>query len=190
MAAAGPRPRPFAGHLGPIFAAAFAPDGATLATGGVDGTARVWDARTGTELRQLTGHTGAVNAIAFAPDGATLATGGDDGTARIWDARTGAELRQLTGHTDRVGALAFAPDGATLATSGNDGTIRIWNPRNGQQVDGTDFGVSRLVGRPLAGVRSDAPSALDQIAATTDVETLSDLIAARETAAPLAIAVI
>ena len=170
-------------------AVAYAPDGATLATGGDDGTVRIWDARTGQQQHQLTGHTGRVRSVAYAPDGATLATGGDDGTVRIWDARTGQQQHQLTGHTGPVLAVAYAPDGATLATGG-DTTIRIWNPRNGAQVDGTGFGVTRRIGRPLAGVRSDAPSERDLIAATSDVETLADLIAAAETSPPLAIALI
>jgi hypothetical protein len=127
--------------------------------------------------------------VAYAPDGATLATGGDDGAVRIWDARTGQQQHQLTGHTGAVRAVAYAPDGVTLATGG-DVTIRVWNPRNGVQIDGTGFGVTRRIGRPLAGVRSDAPSERDLIGATSDVETLADLIAAAETAPPLAIALI
>jgi hypothetical protein len=50
--------------------------------------------------------------------------------------------------------------------------------------------VTRRIGRPLAGVRSDAPSERNLIAATSDVETLADLIAAAETSPPLAIALI
>ena len=50
--------------------------------------------------------------------------------------------------------------------------------------------MTRRIGRPLAGVRSDAPSERDLIAATSDVETLADLIAAAETSPPLAIALI
>ena len=107
---------------------------------------------------------------------------------RIWDTRTGQQQHQLTGHTGPVLAVAYAPDGTTLATGG-DTTIRIWNPRNGAQ-DGTGFGVTRRIGRPLAGVRSDAPIERDLIAATSDVETLADLIAAAETSPPLAIALI
>ena len=44
--------------------------------------------------------------------------------------------------------------------------------------------------RPLAGVRSDAPSPEDLLGAAADAEMLADLIAAAETAAPLAIALI
>ena len=44
--------------------------------------------------------------------------------------------------------------------------------------------------RPLAGVRSDAPSVEDLLGTGSDAETLADLIAAAETAAPLAIALI
>src|ERR1039457_2135434 len=176
------------GHTNWVLSVAYAPDGATLASGGADGV-RIWDARTGQQLQQLTGHTGRVLSVAYPPDGATLASGGADGTVRIWDARTGQQLQQLTGHTAEVRSGAYPPDGATLATGG-DTTIRIWNPRNGTQIDGTGFGTPRRIGRPLAGVRSDAPSAEDLIGATSDVETLADLIAATATSPPLAIALI
>jgi hypothetical protein len=167
---------------------AYAPDGATLASGG-DGGVRIWDTSTGQQQYPLTGHTGSVSSVAYAPDGATLASGGDDGSVRIWDTSTRQQQHQLTGHTSVVQWVAYAPDGATLASCGET-TIRIWNPRNGMQIDGTGFGAPHRIGRPLAGVRSDAPSADDLLGAAADVETLADLIAAIETSPPLAIALI
>ena len=177
-------------HADWVQAVAYSPDGAVLATGGGDGTVRLWDAATGRQRLQLTGHTGRVYAVAYSPDGANLATAGYDAIIRLWDTTTGQQRLQLTGHTSTVNGIAYSPDGRTLASVGYDGTIRIWNPRNGTQVNGTGFGAPRAPARPLAGVRSDSPTAEDLLGVGGDVETLAELIAATETLPPLAIALI
>jgi hypothetical protein len=175
------------GHTGPVSSVAFSPDGTILASSA--GSVRIWDVRTGEQRVQLTGHTGPVSSVAFSPDGTILASGSQDGTVWIWDVRTGEQRIPLTGHTGPVTWVAFSPDGTILASSG-DRSIRIWNPHNGTQIQGTGFGASRVPTRPLAGVRSDSPSAEDLIGVRRDVETLADLIAATDTHPPLAIALI
>jgi WD40 repeat protein len=73
------------GHRGVVAAVAFAPDGKTLASGGADGTVRLWDpARPEATPVILRGHEGGVLSVAFAPDGKRLASGGEDGTVRLW----------------------------------------------------------------------------------------------------------
>ena len=66
------------------------PDGKTIATGGDDYAARLWDVATGRELATLKGHTDQIHSVAFFPNGGRLFTGSADRTAKIWDVETQA----------------------------------------------------------------------------------------------------
>ncbi len=128
------------GHIGAVGAVcAVLTDGRTfLASGGDDGTVRLWDPATGEQNRVFNGHTGLVFGVCAVPvHGRTLlASGGDDGTVRLWDPATGEQNRVFNGHTGLVfGVCAVPVHGRTLlASGGDDGTVRLWDPAAGQQL--------------------------------------------------------
>ena len=77
---------PLKGHVGPVLAVAFSPDGKTLASGGFDMMVKLWNVATGQEVASLEGHRNWIKSIAFSPDGALLATGDINGIVRLWRA--------------------------------------------------------------------------------------------------------
>jgi WD40 repeat protein len=114
------------GHQGSVRCLAFAADGKTLATGGEDGTIRLWDSDSGKKRIILTGHAGDVLSVAFSPDSTQIASASQDGSVRIWDVETGEQRAVLLGHSGPVLAVAFSPDCKLLASGGADATVRLW----------------------------------------------------------------
>ncbi|MBN9120102.1 MAG: protein kinase, partial [Planctomycetes bacterium] len=122
------------GHKFAVQSVSFSPDGARVVTGSWDRTAKVWDAKTGTELLTLKGHTDAVLSACFSTDGARIVTAGNDRTAKVWDAHTGTELLTLKGHGSVVYSACFSTDGARIVTGGRDKTAKVWDAGAGTEL--------------------------------------------------------
>jgi WD40 repeat protein len=125
---------------GPVWAAAFSPDGKALATGGRDKVLKIWDlTKPKPVAAALAGHEDGLRAVAFAPDGARLFTaGGGDEQLRVWDlSGDKPKAGEVVRAGGRVIGVAVSPDGKLLATSGAAGAAKVWAVKDGKPADPT-----------------------------------------------------
>jgi hypothetical protein len=119
----------YQGHSDTIFALDWSPDGRFLASGGRDGTVRLWDVRSGTCVRILhADHTHCVLSLAWSPDGTYLAVGTTNGAVHVWEPTSGKLVTTYRGHVRFVRGLSWSPDGVYLASGGDygDSTVQVW----------------------------------------------------------------
>ncbi len=110
--------------------------GQRFATGGWDGTARVWNRESGQVLATMKHGGDYVYCVAFSPDGKFLATGSNDaaGFLQVWDVASGKRLKTIKGHEDAILSIAFSKDGTRLLSSSYDKTARLWDATSGKEL--------------------------------------------------------
>ena len=92
---------------------------------------RVWDAKSGNQLRELHGHTDRVTSVSFSPDGNQIVSGSDDRSVRVWDAKSGKELQ---GHTGRVASVSFSPGGNQVVSGSYARSVRVCDAKSGERM--------------------------------------------------------
>jgi WD40 repeat protein len=126
------------GHKDPVNFLAFAPDGRTLVSGGLDGSIILWDLQAPTPQRisppaMERAHASAVMSLVFSADGKRFASAGIDGRVMVRDARTGRVQMACKGHVNPVTSVAFSADEKMLASVGMDGSIKLWDLTRAQE---------------------------------------------------------
>ncbi len=112
----------------------FSKDGKTLASASDDMTIKLWDVRSGRELRTLKGHVGNIASLAFSPNGRMLASGDVTGEVKLWDVLSGLELQSLKLHKSTVGALEWSEDGMVLVSGSKEGETILWRTATETEV--------------------------------------------------------
>jgi len=105
------------GHKGWVTSVSFSPDGQRVASGGIDGTIKIWNAKTGDLVCTFAGRNW-VNGVAFNPDGTLVACARNDGAVELWDASTGKLVSQFDPSPE---------DKATRWESGLNAGVEDWS---------------------------------------------------------------
>ncbi len=155
--------RTLVGHRATVDSVAVSPDGKLVASGAMDGTARIWDARTGLTLAilkfppsekvleaiakekptpeeiEMEQYLHWMQSVAFSPDGRTIAaacTAGfeDPAEVGVWEISTAKWKATLKTIDPRIQQAVFSPDGKTLVTAGSNGTTTLWDTATSKNI--------------------------------------------------------
>lgn len=112
------------GHTGDILDIAWSPDDSFIATGSVDNSVIVWDAKKFPEIHHvIKGHDGLVKGVIFDPVGKYLATQSDDRSLCVWNTNDWSLETKITepfkdaSGTTHALRLDWSPDGQCIATA-------------------------------------------------------------------------
>jgi len=121
------------GHTGYVNTVTVSPDGSLCASGGKDGTARLWDLNEGRHLSLLEAGD-IIHALVFSPIRYWLCAA-TASTIKIWDLETKVCVNELKPEFPPIGkkavpiqcvSLAWSGDGLTLFAGYTDGLVRVW----------------------------------------------------------------
>jgi hypothetical protein len=136
-------------HVGPegrdrsgwVSEVAFAPDGKTVFSSGMEGSVRQWDVETGQEVKRF-GGSSTYRCLAVSRDGCLIASGsaGSRGAHGIvvWDVKSGKEVQRFEGHAppgyEGVTTVGFSQEGKRILSIGYDSAVRVWDLESGKAV--------------------------------------------------------
>jgi WD40 repeat protein len=118
-----------------IYAAAFSPDGKTLAAAGSNGTILLWDAATGEPEAAFAGHQAGVESLALSPDDKLLASVAADEGIMLWDLAAARPRPGFHSPKGYFNSIAVSPDGQWLAAGIRwRQDVRLLKTRTGEDV--------------------------------------------------------
>ncbi|MFL6567935.1 MAG: hypothetical protein ACJ8LI_02110 [Chthoniobacterales bacterium] len=123
----------------------FAPDGQSLGSASEDGTARVWDVKTGKPRDFVIKHKAPLTSVDIGRLGVLLLTTSKDGVAKVSNVSDGQRVMPEVNCGAGILNAHFGASGIFFSTTLTDHTVRIWDSHTGKPAEGvirTDDGIA------------------------------------------------
>ncbi|MEM7116074.1 MAG: BTAD domain-containing putative transcriptional regulator [Chloroflexota bacterium] len=117
----------WAAHEGWVAGVALNRNETLLATSGLRGAVRLWEASAAQLNMLLHRHQGSVFGCSFSPDDSLLVSASGDGTACLWDVASGQLRHTLYSAAGGLERVVFSLDGRWLITSGTGSYVQVWD---------------------------------------------------------------
>lgn len=118
-------------HRGIVRIMKFDPSSTFLATGGSDGSVKVWDVIRKFCTHNLKDHTGLIQVMQFHPKELCIFVGCDDHKIKEWDLQTSEVSNIYDSHVSTVTSILFL-DNETFVSAGRDSVLLYWNRGEGE----------------------------------------------------------
>jgi WD40 repeat protein len=115
----------FQGHIGAVSSIVFSPNDKLIATGGEDGTIRLWE-RNGQELKTIRCYQHRITNLSFSYVDEVIVTAGEDNVVKLLNFN-GKELKRFYITEGLITAISCSPDGQTIVASVEGNVVKLWN---------------------------------------------------------------
>ncbi len=128
----------------PIWALAYSPDGAYLASATVGGDVRVRCVATGCSATLQRGGSSSARSLVFSPDSRTLAVLGSANPVRLYEVETGTERTPVCLGQEPVYFAAFLDGGSRLLAGTWEGSLSVWDLKANRRVSPHETAATRM----------------------------------------------
>jgi WD40 repeat protein len=118
-------------HVDRIAAVLFDTDSQHIYSASIDGSLRIWELETSTEITEFQVDEAVIKALALLPDSRRLIIGLADATLQIWDLDSIHKIHTLTGHHGSVNAISVLPHNGSVLSASDDHTLKLWDLETG-----------------------------------------------------------
>jgi WD40 repeat protein len=125
------------GHTKLVRGVAHLPGGQRIITCSRDGSLRLWDLESCTQIGKDWRDEGdeiGVWSMALSPNGRTIASSYLDGTIRLWDVETRKVITKWKEPSADVNSVCWSPDGVQIVIGSADGMVRVWDVESGEPL--------------------------------------------------------